>query len=126
MFKIEEENISTKYLLLLIATAYLFSIAIRMIWVFQFNGYENFHWNDQLMINTNDGYLWASSALNELTNQFENNPRVMSMYEYGAVFFTFVAAKILPFSIDTIVLYMPAVISGMVVIPIILIARLYT
>ncbi len=125
MYNLQKENISNKYLLILIATAYLFSIAIRLIWVYQFNGYENFYWNDQLMINTNDGYLWASSALNELTNQFENNPRVMSMFEYGAVFFTYVIVKITPFSLDTVILYLPALISGMVVIPIILIARLY-
>jgi len=125
MLNIEKENISGKYLLLLIGIAYLFSIAIRMIWVFQFNGYENFQWNNQLMINTNDGYLWASSALNSITGQFENNPRIMSMFHYGVVFFTYITVKILPFSIDTVLLYMPAIISSMVVIPIILIARLY-
>jgi undecaprenyl-diphosphooligosaccharide--protein glycosyltransferase len=125
MFNIEKETINTKYLLLLIALAYTFSIAIRMIWVFQFNGHDPFYWNDQLMINTNDGYIWASSAINELTGQFENNPRVVDMYQYGTVFFTYLAAKILPFSFDSIILYMPAVISSLVVIPIILLARLY-
>lgn len=125
MFKIKEENITIKSLLGLMAIAYLFSIAIRMIWVYQFNGFDQFMWNDQLMINTNDGYIWGTSVLHELTNEFENNSRIVDMYKYGTVFFTYFVAKILPFSLDTIMLYMPAVISSIVVVPIILIARLY-
>ena len=122
---IEKENIKLSYLIGLITLAYIFSIAVRMIWVYQFSNYDEFYWNSQLMINTNDGYIWASSALNELSNQFENNPRIVSMYEYAVVFFTFIAVKVLPFSLDTVILYMPAVISSLVVIPIILLARLY-
>ena len=125
MFNLEKEKISTNYLLLLIGIAYMFSIAIRMIWIFQFNGYSDFQWNHQFMINTNDGYFWATSALNEISHQFENNPRVVSMFHYGVVFFTYIAVKLTPFSMDTILLYMPAVISSLVVIPIILLARLY-
>ena len=125
MFKIEKENIDTKYLIILLSVAYMFSVAIRMIWVAQFSGFDEFYWNNQLMINTNDGYIWATSALNELTHQFENNPRVVDMYKYGVVFFTYLAVKILPFSIDTIILYMPIVVSSLIVIPIVLIARVY-
>jgi len=125
MFNLEKENIDTRYLLLLISIAYLFSIAIRMIWVYQFNDYDAFKWQNQLMINTNDGYIWGTSVLNELGTEFENNPRVVDMYKYGTVFFTYLAVKILPFSLDAIMLYMPAVISSLVVVPIILIARLY-
>ncbi len=125
MFNMEEENINTKYLLVLISIAYLFSMAVRMIWVYQFTGVDDFYWNDQLMINTNDGYIWATSALDELNSNFQNNPRMMDMFNYGVVFFTYIAVKIFPFSIDTIILYMPAVISSLVVIPMILIARIY-
>jgi len=125
MFNIEKENIDTKYLIVLLSIAYLFSVAVRMIWIAQFSGFDEFYWNNQLMINTNDGYIWATSALNELTQQFENNPRVVDMYHYGVVFFTYLAVKILPFSIDTIILYMPVFISSLIVIPMILIARIY-
>jgi undecaprenyl-diphosphooligosaccharide---protein glycotransferase len=125
MFEIDQEKISTKYLLVLLGVAYLFSIAVRMIWVYQFSGVDSFYWNDQLMITTNDGYIWATSALNELTNDFKNNPRMMDMFHYAIVFFTYLAAKILPFSLDSIILYMPAVVSSLVVVPIILIARIY-
>ena len=61
-----KEKISLKYLLLLMGLAYTFSFAIRMIWVYQFQGNDQFLWNGQLMINTNDGYTWAAGAQNIL------------------------------------------------------------
>ena len=42
--------------------AYIFSIAVRLIWVYQFSGNDSFMWNGQLMINTNDGYVFAEKA----------------------------------------------------------------
>lgn len=118
-------TIGTKELIGLMALAYLFSFAIRMIWVYQFHGNPNFIWNDQLMINTNDGYFFASGAQQALFGMHESNPRIPDIFSFGAVFFTSLLAKITPFSLETITLYMPAVVSSLVVIPIILIARLY-
>lgn len=43
----------------LIIVAFLFSIAIRFIWVYQFQNYEAFKYAGEFMINTNDGYFWA-------------------------------------------------------------------
>jgi dolichyl-diphosphooligosaccharide--protein glycosyltransferase/undecaprenyl-diphosphooligosaccharide--protein glycosyltransferase len=47
------------------------------------------------------------------------------MLNYGVIFFTTLFAKITPFSLETIILYMPTVVSSLVVVPIILIAWLY-
>ncbi len=120
-----KEKISLKYLLLLMGLAYTFSFAIRMIWVYQFQGNDQFLWNGQLMINTNDGYTWAAGAQNILYGLHEDNPGIRDMWANGIIFFTVLFVKITPFSLETIILYMPTVISSLVVIPIILIARLY-
>ena len=109
----------------LMLLAYLFSFAIRLIWIYQFQDNPNFIWNGQLMINTNDGYFFASGAQEALSGMHANNPRVFGIWDYGVIFFTTLFAKITPFSLETITLYMPAVISSLVVIPIVLIARLY-
>ncbi len=109
----------------LMLIAYLFSFAIRLIWVYQFQDNASFIWNDQLMINTNDGYFFASGAQEALSGLHSNNPRVFGIWDYGVILFTTLFAKITPFSLETITLYMPAVISSIVVIPIILISRLY-
>ena len=62
ILELPSENISKNQLILLISLAYIFSIFIRLIWVYQFNDTESFYWNNQLMINTNDGYFFASGA----------------------------------------------------------------
>jgi len=108
--------------------AYLFSLACRYIWVYQFSGYDAFHWNNQLMINTNDGYLFATVVKDMLTHSNPENqlfPHVIETYP-GTIYSIYFLAKILPFSLDTIILYMPAFVSGLIVIPIILIMRLYS
>jgi len=109
----------------LMLLAYAFSFAIRMIWVWQFQDNPSFFWNNELMINTNDGYFFASGAQQALEGLHMENPRVFGMWDYGVIFFTTLFVKITPFSLETVILYMPAVISSIVVIPMILIARLY-
>ena len=116
---------NTKQLLGLILLAYLFSVAIRMIWVYQFKDNPDFYWNGRLMINTNDGYFFASGAQHVLQGLHDANPRIPDIWVYGTVALTTLLAKITPFSLETIILYLPAVVSSFVVIPIILIARLY-
>jgi len=119
------ENITTAQVAGLMLLAYSFSFMMRMIWVWQFGGDSDFMWNNELMINTNDGYFFAAGAQQELFGLHEPNPRVFGMWEYGVIFFTTLFVKITPFSLETVILYMPSVISSLVVIPIILISRLY-
>jgi dolichyl-diphosphooligosaccharide--protein glycosyltransferase/undecaprenyl-diphosphooligosaccharide--protein glycosyltransferase len=118
-------QITTKQMLGLMLIAYLFSFAIRMIWVWQFKDNSAFLWNDQLMINTNDGYYFASGVQNSLFGLHEGNPRLPSLWGNGVVFFTTYLVKFTRMSIEIAILYMPAMISSLVVIPMILITRLY-
>ena len=125
LFKIDKEPVSTKQLVLLVFLAYAFSVLVRMIWVYQFSGFDTFYWNNELMINTNDGYFWASGAQAFLDGLHQENPRVPDYLQYGVTFFTILLVKITPFTLESIILYMPSFISSLVVVPIILIARLY-
>ena len=109
----------------MILLAYLFSIAIRMIWVQWAGGHPEFFWNGQLMINTNDGYFFGAGAQHALWGLHEANPRVPGIWSYGVVAVTTFLAKYMPFSLETVMLYLPAVISSLVVIPIVLIGKLY-
>ncbi|MCF6201480.1 MAG: peptide-binding protein [Hydrogenimonas sp.] len=120
-----DEKKELKYLFLAIAAAYLFSIAIRMIWVDWASSFPEFYWNSQLMINTNDGYYFASGAQKELFGTLQHNPRVPDLWYTATVTLSYFAAKFLPFSLDSVILYMPAVVSSLVVVPIVLIGRLY-
>nr|ADT71683.1 oligosaccharide transferase [uncultured organism] len=127
MLNIISEKVSVKTMFLLIIFAYLFSVAIRLIWVFQFSGVESFYWNNQIMINTNDGYYFATAVKDFVFGTNSDNPQLKTAINSypGVVYTTYLFFKILPFSLDTIILFMPAVISSLIVIPMILIARLY-
>lgn len=104
-----------------IGLAFVFSVAVRLIWVYQFSGAESFMWNDQFMINTNDGYFWAEGARDILNWDFQEN--ALSPTQRAASQLTALFAFILPFSFETIILYMPVFLSTLVVIPMILIAQ---
>ncbi|MEA2091112.1 MAG: STT3 domain-containing protein, partial [Campylobacterota bacterium] len=111
----------TKLTIGYILIAFIFSVAVRMIWIYQFSGYEAFMFNGQFMINTNDGYAWAEGARDILSGISQENDlsRITSAPSQLTAFF----ASILPFSFESIIFYMPVILSSLVVIPIILIAK---
>ena len=110
--------------LFLMFMAFMFSFGMRLIWYVQFADIESFSWNGQLMINTNDGYYFASAAKNLLDNGALSQISRLPI-DQGLPYLTFILAKFLPFSLETIILFMPAIISSLVVIPIFLLLRLY-
>ncbi|QOP40873.1 STT3 domain-containing protein [Sulfurimonas marina] len=112
----------TKLTIFYIVLAYIFSIAMRFIWVYQFDGYEPFHFNGQFMINTNDGYLWAEGARDIVGGTYRDVDQT-PVTEAPAVLTAFFV-KILPFSFESIIFYLPVFLSSLIVIPIILIAKL--
>ena len=122
---IMQATTNTRSILLLISIAYLFSFLIRMIWVYQFQGNPQFMWNDQLMINTNDGYFFASGAQSWLEGTLQDNPRVPQLFMTAAITLSAFIANFTALNLDTVILYMPAVISSLVVIPIVLIGQLF-
>ena len=120
--------------LIYILLAFTFSVLMRLIWMYQFSGNEAFMFNGQFMINTNDGYFYAEGARDLLSGSITNPDTVKYLDKFhqlndlspvasaGSQLTAFFA-KILPFSFESIVLYMPVFLSSLVVIPIILIAK---
>ncbi len=111
----------TRLTLLYIALAFAFSIAVRMIWYYQFSGFEQFMFNGQFMINTNDGYYWAEGARDILSGVNQEND--LSPITTAASQITALFAYILPFSFESVILFMPVILSSLIVVPIILIAK---
>jgi dolichyl-diphosphooligosaccharide--protein glycosyltransferase/undecaprenyl-diphosphooligosaccharide--protein glycosyltransferase len=113
---------TNKKTILLILIAFIFSFSVRLIWVQQFSGVEQFKFNNEFMINTNDGYYYAEGARDILAGKTENT-NDFSPFESAGSIFTAYIVKFLPFSFETVIFYMPAFFSSLIVIPIILIAR---
>ncbi|MEN4054214.1 MULTISPECIES: STT3 domain-containing protein [Sulfurimonas] len=129
-----ETSQETKLTLFYISIAFTFSVLMRLIWVYHFADYEPFYFNGQFMINTNDGYIWAEGARDLLLgtttnpNAKEYFDKFHQLYDLSPVTsaasqLTALFAKILPFSFESVIFYMPVFLSSLVVIPIILIAR---
>jgi dolichyl-diphosphooligosaccharide--protein glycosyltransferase/undecaprenyl-diphosphooligosaccharide--protein glycosyltransferase len=92
-----------------------------MIWIYQFADYEAFKYAGEFMINTNDGYYWAEGARDILSGVSQSND--LSPINATISILTAFFAKILPFSFETIILYMPVYLSSLIVIPIILLSK---
>ena len=113
------ENKKTMIYILL---AFAFSIVVRLIWVLQFDTADQFKFNDQFMINTNDGYYYAEGA-RDIVAGITQNTNDLSPVKSAPSQLTAFIAKILPVSFESILFYMPAFFASLLVIPIILIGK---
>lgn len=121
MLKLQEEYTSLRTLFILIAVAYLFSVTMRFIWVNEVSSVPQFHWNNELMISTNDGYFFAEGARDILQGNHEKHD--LSPIDNPMSIITALLSKIIPISFETLMLYMPSFIGSLIVIPLILIGR---
>ena len=119
-----ENNIGI--LILFILVAYSFSMGVRMYWPLHFSGVQSMYHAGQLMINTNDGYFFASGARDFLQGIVPEDAQKASAIKGspGLVLLTAYAAKFLPFTLDSVTLYLPGIIASLIVVPIILTGRL--
>ena len=120
-FGFEDEESSNKLTILYIIIAYLFSIAIRYIYIQKVGNIPLFLWQHHLMINNNDGYYWAEGARDILAGFHQAND--LSPIGTPAALFTAYLAKILPVSLDVLIEYLPGFMGSLIVIPVILIGR---
>ena len=113
---------TNKKTILFILIALFFSFSMRLIWVYNFSDMEQFKFNNQFMINTNDGYFYAEGA-RDILSGITSNSNDLSPYTSSSSILTAFISNILPFSFETILFYMPAFFASLIVIPIILIGK---
>ncbi len=123
LISVSETRVTLKYFLLLMFIAFAFSVSVRYIWVDTFSGYDAFKWNNELMINTNDGYYYAEGARDILAGSHQEHD--LSPVKTPLALVTAFLAKILPLSFETLVLWMPGIFGSFLVLPIMLIARVF-
>ncbi|WP_139453190.1 STT3 domain-containing protein [Campylobacter armoricus] len=116
-------NNSIKYTCVLILLAFAFSILCRLYWVAWASEFYEFFFNDQLMITTNDGYAFAEGARDMIVGFHQAND--LSYFGSSLSTLTYWLYNILPFSFESIILYMSTFFASLIVVPIILIAREY-
>lgn len=112
-----------KFLYLSIIFTYIFSVLCRFYWAFWASDFELFKFNEQLMITSNDGYAFAEGARDMIAGFHQ--PNDLSFFGSPLSTLTAYIYAISPFSFETIILYMSVFLSSFLVVPILLIARLY-
>ncbi|EHB2722684.1 peptide-binding protein [Campylobacter lari] len=117
------ENNSILYTCILILIAFSFSVLCRMYWVFWASEFYEFFFNDQLMITTNDGYAFAEGARDMIAGFHQAND--LSYFGSSLSTLTYWLYNILPFSFESIIVYMSTFFASLIVVPIILITREY-
>ena len=127
MTKVEnfiEKNIFI--IILFIILAYMFSMGVRMYWPLHFADSASMMYAGELMINTNDGYFFSTNAKDIIAGVMAEDKQRASAIDAspGLVLLTAYASKFTSFSLDTVSLYLPAIISSLIVIPIVLTGRL--
>lgn len=116
-FLLENENSNNIKLISYMVIAYVFSLVARYYWVYVTGQNPTSIFAGEVMINTNDGYYWAENARDMLAGK-SVTPLPLSVI---TVFF----AKVLPFSFEAIILWMGAFLSSLIVVPMILIGRMF-
>ena len=111
------------YLFFLIFIAYIFSVLCRFYWVYWASDFDEYFFNNELMIISNDGYVFAEGARDMLAGFHQEND--LSYYGSSLSTLTYWIYKLTPFSFESIILYMSTFLSSLIVLPIILIANEY-
>ncbi len=120
-FELKSDKANGIVTILFILFAFSFSVALRYFWVVEFQGHDQNIWNAALMINTNDGYYFAEGARDILAGFHQAGD--LSPVENPASLLTAWVSRIIPMSFETIILYLPAVLGSLIVVPMVLIGR---
>lgn len=110
-------------LIVFILIAFIFSIACRFYWIFWASEFNEYFFNNELMIISNDGYAFAEGARDMIAGFHQ--PNDLSYYGSSLSTLTYWLYKITPFSFEGIILYMSVFLSSLLVIPLVLIANEY-
>ncbi|MFC1669598.1 STT3 domain-containing protein [Spirochaetota bacterium] len=128
-FDVDETKYSWKTVLLVLIAAYIFSVGVRYIWVYHFSGNTQFKWESSFTPTATDSFYFGSIVQKGLGEKHKFNMLVPDMFppknNQMICFFTYVMVKVFSFNINSVMFYMPAFMSSLVVIPIFFIGILY-
>ena len=123
----DNQNLNKTYtnreIFMLIALAYVFGVVCRLFYVAWAGGIEQFYFNGEIMVNTNDAFANAEGARDMLAGFHQAHD--LSTYGGSIPTFTFLLAKILPVKFESIIFYTSVFLAPLIAAPLILIAREY-
>lgn len=98
--------------------SYLLSIVFRLYWIWWAGMQPQFYWDNELMINTNDGYAFAEGAKDMLAGFKSNN---LSYYGSPLSTFAYFIVNFFGIKLTTIMIYLPIFAGSLLVIAVFMI-----
>ena len=108
---------------LIMTLVYIFGVACRFFWIYWASGIEQFSFDGELIMTTNDAFANAEGARDMIAGFHQ--PGDLSPYGASIPTLAFLLSKILPVSLNSSTIYMSVFLAPLVAVPIILIAREY-
>ena len=122
-FRIANGECSRMDIFLIMTLVYIFGVACRFFWIYWASGIEQFSFDGELIMTTNDAFANAEGARDMIAGFHQ--PGDLSPYGASIPTLAFLISKILPVSLNSITIYMSVFLAPLVAVPIILIAREY-
>jgi len=122
-FRITNGECSRMDMFLIMTLVYIFGVACRFFWIYWASGIEQFSFDGELIMTTNDAFANAEGARDMIAGFHQ--PGDLSPYGASIPTLAFLISKILPVSLNSITIYMSVFLAPLVAVPIILIAREY-
>ena len=122
-FRITNGECSRMDIFLIMTLVYIFGVACRFFWIYWASGIEQFSFDGELIMTTNDAFANAEGARDMIAGFHQSGD--LSPYGASIPTLAFLISKILPISLNSITIYMSVFLAPLVAVPIILIAREY-
>ncbi|WP_297882841.1 STT3 domain-containing protein [uncultured Campylobacter sp.] len=122
-FRITNGECSRMDIFLIMTLVYIFGVACRFFWIYWASGIEQFSFDGELIMTTNDAFANAEGARDMIAGFHQ--PGDLSPYGASIPTLAFLISKILPVSLNSITIYMSVFLASLVAVPIILIAKEY-
>ena len=102
----------------------LLGTVLRCVWLARIGWHTpDLQWQGTPLLTSGDGYWFASGAGQLLTGAWGDNPRLPLPGDHALVALTWLVTRITPWSLDQVILYLPAVLGPLAAVPLVLIGR---
>ena len=121
-----QDNLSWKWTIALMVLAYVLVVSIRFGWLAYAQNMPAYWWQGEPIYNNNDSVYFACTLQKALDGAHASNQQVPDLLDNGMITtLPYLLIRVLPISIESVILLMGPLVSGLLVVPLILIGRLY-
>ncbi len=118
------DALSRRTLVLLTTGVVLIGIALRLVWLARIGWHvPELQWQGTPLLSSGDGYWFAAGAGDLLNRAWAGNARLPLVTDHALVFFAWLGTKLTPWSLDQVILYLPALLTPLAAIPVVGIGR---